>query len=262
MSQQVTTTQGELTADSLRCILQEHHAALVSQFSLQQARFSDEVDAKIDAKVRERIAVFKMDEESFKASMIEAVAASTQSAFDTMSSNLSERMTTTVKAEVSALDVKFRALLDSSSSVHSGSQALSLSSQQSARSTLDSGNRQVWRCPVCQFPLKHEKSFHDHMLLLQSRIHEMPVVHGKRRSKKVKKCLFNIERPELQLLLQPWADTEPTFWSQAHEFVRHLLCMLKPGTEQATHNDNPRHVAVFQWIDDCRNGVFKPNPCF
>jgi hypothetical protein len=37
----------------------------VSQFSLQQARFSDEVDAKIDAKVRERIAVFKMDEESF-----------------------------------------------------------------------------------------------------------------------------------------------------------------------------------------------------
>jgi hypothetical protein len=90
--------------------------------------------------------------------MIEAVAASTQSAFDTMSSNLSERMTTTVKAEVSALDVKFRALLDSSSSVHSGSQALSLSSQQSARSTLDSGNRQVWRCPVCQFPLKHEKS--------------------------------------------------------------------------------------------------------
>ena len=259
----MTTSQGELTADSLRCILQEHQTAIMSQIALQQARFSDEVDAKIDAKVSERIAVFKMDEESFKASMIKAVAASTQTAFATMSADLSERVTSTVKAEVSALDVKFRALLDSSSSVHSGSQALSLSSQQSARSTSDSRNsRQVWRCPVCQFPLKHEKSFHDHLVLLQSRVHEMPVVYGRRRSQKVKKCLFNIERPELHLLLQPWADSHPTFWSQAHEFVRHLLCMLKPGTEQAIQDDNPRHEIVFQWIDNCRNGVFKPNPFF
>jgi hypothetical protein len=266
MSLQVTTSQGELSIHSLRCLLEEHHSALIQRIALQQAQFAVEIDAKIDARVSERSADFKSDLESFRASMLSAVASSTQSAIDIMMENLSERVTAAVKTEVAALDDKFRALLDNSSSVHSGSQmsapssCLSQSSQQSEHSTLGLGSRrQIWQCPVCQFDLKHEKSFHDHLALLLSRVHELPVVHGKRRQKKLKKCIFNIDRPEHSLLLRPWADTHPNFWSQAHEFVRHLLLMLKPGSEHATRDNNPRHALIFRWIDDCRNGVFKPS---
>ena len=222
------TAQGEATVHSFKSMLQEHFLMVVQHMEQQQVHISKEIDAKMQA----------------------------------VSIQMTATVTAAVQTEVAALDSKFRALLDNSSSVHSGSQLSSVSSCPSHVSALTQSvsgiNRQHWLCPVCQTPLKHEKSFYDHLALLLSRVHELPVISGKRRKPKFKKCLFNIERPDHVALLQPWASAHPTFWSQAHEFVRFLLMMLKPGSEHATSDDNPRHAVVFKWVDDCRSGVFVP----
>jgi hypothetical protein len=267
MSHQGTSSLTDSHIDLFRSLLEEHQSALVQRIASQQAQFSVDIDARIDAKINAHSAEFKSDMDSFRASMVSEVASCTQSAIENMMDQLSDRVSLAVKSEVESLDEKFQTLLDNSSSVHSGSHTSTLSacvshsSAQSEQFTLGGcvPRRQKWQCPVCQVDLKHEKSFFDHLSLLMSRVHELPVARGRRCQKKLKKCIFNIERPEHTLLLQPWAATQPNFWCQAREFVRCLLLMLKPGSEYATRDDNPRHASVFRWIDECRTGVFKPS---
>jgi C4-type Zn-finger protein len=259
MSHQGTSSLADSHIDLFRSLLEQHQSALVQRIASQQAQFTMDIDARIDAKINARSAEFKLDMDSFRASMISEVASCTQSAIENMMDQFSDRVSIAVKSEVESLDEKFQTLLDNSSSVHSGSQTSTLSACVSYSSAQSEPRSQKWQCPVCQFDLKHEKSFYDHFALLMSRVHELPVTRGRRRQQKLKKCIFNIDRPEHTLLLQPWAATQPNFWCQAREFVRCLLLMLKPGSEYATRDDNPRHASVFRWIDECRTGVFKPS---
>ena len=242
----------------------------------QQANFVFDVNARIDARIDDHMASLKAEMTAMKGSMVAEVSASTQSALTALTVQMTHSMSVAVQAEVSGLEKKFAGMLDNSSSIHSGSQqtaasALSIVSQHSANSHERGGGAaravvpdhdgcsQQWICPICLFPLKHEKSFYDHFSLLQSRVHQLPgVVAGKRRQKKVKKCLWDIDNPDHNALLIPWDRPNLNFWNKAHLFGTALLKLLKPGTPDATHDDNPRHAVVFSWLEECRNGVFVP----
>ena len=84
--------QGEATVHSFNSMLQEHFLMVVQHMAQQQVLISQEMDAKMKA----------------------------------MSVQMTATVTAAVQTEVAVLDRKFRALLDNSSSVHSGSQLSSV----------------------------------------------------------------------------------------------------------------------------------------
>jgi hypothetical protein len=207
----------------------------------------------------------------------EVIAANFENMRATMIAEALESSKIVVNIEMGNLERKFTAMMDSSSSTHSNlsqqllSSGCSTASQNSLGSSVSSehlqscsgsmGGATAWVCPFCLTPLKHEKSFHDHMALLLTRVHEIPTVKITKKgvSKVDNRCLFNIDNPSHRQLVEPWKKEGLTFWNQARYFMDALMSRLHPGImPQAISESNPNYDPVFKFIQDCRSGAFVP----
>ena len=282
MAHCASALQVELSSDGLRSLLSEHAHMIITQMASQQANFIHDVNARIDSQIDDRMAAFKAEMIAMKGDMVAEVTASTQAAMSALNSQLS----LSISAEVAGLESRFAGMLDNSNSANSGSQQTAASASGSHQTTASAsstasaapehgrciaGDRaaehrpQQWICPVCNFPLKHEKSFYDHITLLQSRVHLLPGAtgSGRRRRQKGKTCVWDVTDPHHLALVAPWARVNLSFWNQATLFGATLLKMLKPGTGVATQFiGNPRYEGIFAFIAACRTGAFVPRPGF
>jgi len=269
MAQGAAALQGDFSTDGFRLMLHEHAQMILTQMASQQSTLVHDVNARIDSQIDVHMAALRAEMITMKGDMVAQMTASTQSAISALNSQLSGN----ISAEVSSLESKFVKMLDNSSSVNSGSHLTTASASSAASAVSDCGpgnvgdraaesHHQQWRCPICDYPLKHEKSFYDHIVLLQSRVHVLPGA-GRRHRQKGKKCLWDVTDDDHQALVAPWARVNLTFWNQASLFCAALIRMLKPGTGVATqHADNPRHAHVIAFIAECRSGVFVPRQGF
>lgn len=262
----------------LRNMLHEHSVNIMSQMHQDHIRLVQVVNASIDSKLERHLASVKENIATVRADMISQAVDAAKCEFVKMAQELNASMSATVRSEVSGLDRKFSAMFDNDTSAHSnGSQHLSsedggsqhvsssASSAVSSRSHASNGSSGVvsvrpWVCPICKTPLKHEKSFTDHMMLLSSRVHELPVVKTTRGgiTKVDKRCLFNIENPSHHEVVSPWNREGLSFWNQAGQFMRELMSRLHPGNTETSPDSSLHYNAVFGFIDDCRNGKFVP----
>lgn len=272
MAHGASALQVELSSDGLRSLLSEHAHMIITQMASHQANFIHDVNARIDSRIDDRMAAFKAEMIAMKGDMVAEVTASTQAAMSALNSQLS----VSISAEVAGLESRFAGMLDNSSSAHSGSHQTAASASSTASAAPEHGRciagdraaeprPQQWICPVCDFPLKHEKSFYDHITLLQSRVHLLPGAtgSGRRRRQKGKTCVWDVTDPHHLALVAPWARVNLSFWNQATLFGATLLKMLKPGTGVATQfTGNPRYEGIFAFIADCRTGAFVPRPGF
>ena len=271
MAHGASALQVELSSDGLRSLLSEHAHMIITQMASQQANLIHDVNARIDSRIDDRMAAFKAEMIAMKGDMVAEVTASTQAAMSALNSQLS----VSISAEVAGLESRFAGMLDNSSSAHSGSQQTAASASFTASSALErdpcsAGDRaaeprqQQWICPVCGYPLKHEKSFYDHITLLQSRVHLLPGVgSGRRRRQKGKTCAWDVTDLHHLALVAPWARVNLNFWDQATLFGAALIKMLKPGTGVSTQfTGNPRYEGIFAFIANCRTGAFVPRPGF
>jgi hypothetical protein len=271
MAQSGSSLSVELSTDGLRSLLSEHTQMILTQMASHQAEFIHDVNVRIDSRIDSHMAALKAEMIAMKADMVAEMSASTQASMVALNSQLS----VSISAEVSGLERRFAGMLDNSSSAHSGSHHTAASASSTSSAVQDHGldsfgdqaaepHHQQWNCPVCDFPLKHEKSFHDHISLLQSRVHVLPgVSSARRRRQKGKKCLWDVTNPNHLALVAPWARVNLTFWNQASLFCAALIRMLRPGTGVSTqYIGNPRHQDVFAFIAECRSGAHVPRHGF
>ena len=190
---------------------------------------------------------------------------------------ISVRVVAAVKQEVTLL-------LDSASSHHSQSTMESSLTSTSSNLSLGTANTrpllhanggaaagpavekcvavdEIWPCPICCYPLKNEKCFHDHITLLHSRRHQSPVeapVSGKSgRRRKKEKCLMDASNPVHLELLKPWqAFKGMAFWDQCGGFLTALLQHLNPGAARVNITPNPHLPIVVEFLRACRSGAY------
>jgi hypothetical protein len=182
------------------------------------------------------------------------------------------------------IDAKFAHLLDQSSS-KSGSQNTGVSGimgQLSILSTQPPGPgsselgtwaqlshireaEEKWNCPFCNLPLKHEKSYYEHLDLLRNRVLALPVkcdvvLSAGRRRKKIKppRCLFDVEEPRHTIMLNCWSDVTENMWERCTLFLNDLIKRLKPGGPHALLPHNPRRASILLFVESCRRNEYKP----
>ena len=188
---------------------------------------------------------------------------------------ISDRVVAAVKQEVSLM-------LDSASSHHSQSTMESSLTSTASNLSLGTANTrpllhatggaaagpavekcvavdEIWPCPICCYPLKNEKCFHDHITLLHSRRHQSPVEapSGKYRKRKKEKCLMDASNPVHLELLKPWqAFKGMAFWDQCGGFLTALLQHLNPGAARVNITPNPHLPIVVEFLRACRSGEY------
>ncbi len=180
-------------------------------------------------------------------------------------------------------DAKLAHLLDQSSS-NTGSQNTAVSSllgRLSGLSTQDSHVSkdlgtwaqpshareavELWNCPFCNRPLKHEKSYYEHLMLLRSRVHVLPgqssvVISAGRRRKKTQlpRCLFDVSNPRHTVMLNCWNEFSENMWEKCSLFLNELIKRLNPGGPNALLSQNPRRPSILLFVESCRRNEFKP----
>jgi len=258
-----------LNTARFRSMLQEHSANIMTHINAQQSKFIEVVTASIDAKFEQHRELLQANFENMRVTVVSEALEKTKCVFSSMADDLNANITAAVHIEVSNLERKVTAMIESGSSAHSsGSQQLSSSGSSAVSSTSKDSigsnecalGGKCWVCPFCRAPLKHEKSFHDHMTLLLSRVHELPVVKVNKKGvrKGDNRCLFNIDNPLHHAVLSPWNRDDLSFWHKAEYFMHELMSRLHPGFPQAISDSNPNYDIVFKFIDECRTGVFVP----
>ena len=269
-----------LSEIKLRKLLKEHSVNIRTELQTQHVHLVQVMNASIDSKLDQHMAIVKENLAAVRADMIAEAVDAAKSAFVNMALELNISMAATVRSEVSGLEKKvYSAMLGNMqgnssnggsqklSSSDSGSQRLSssASSTVSSKSSGSNGSSDVvsvrpWICPFCAFPLKHEKSFTDHMMLLSSRVHELPVVKVARGGvmKSDKRCLFNFENSFHRAVVCPWNRDGLTFWDMAGLFMSELIARLHHGNSSTSSDSEVRHDTIFGFIEDCRSGKFVP----
>jgi hypothetical protein len=262
----------------LRKLLQEHSVNIMTDMHNQHVHLVEVMNASIDSKLDRHMAYVKENLAAVRAEMISEAVDAAKCVFVNMAHELNISMAATVRSEVSGLEKKvYSAMLGNihSNSSISGSQKLSSSdsgsqrlsssacSSVSSKSSASNSSRGVvsvrpWICPFCNVPLKHEKSFTDHMMLLSSRVHELPVVKVTRGGviKSDKRCLFNFENSFHQAVVRPWSRDGLTFWDMAGLFMSELISRLHAGNSSTSSDSEVRHDTIFGFIDDCCSGKF------
>lgn len=258
-----------LNTARFRSMLQEHSVNIMSQINAQQSKFIEVVTASIDAKFEQHRELLQANFENMRVTVVAEALEQTKCVVSSIADDLNANLTAAVHMEVSNLERKVTAMIESGSTAYSsgsqqlsssGSSAVSSTSKDSVGSNEFALGGRSWVCPFCRAPLKHEKSFHDHMTLLLSRVHELPVVRVNKKGvrKADNRCLFNIDNPLHHAVLSPWNRDGLSFWHKAEYFMHELMSRLHPGFPQAISESNPNYDIVFKFIDECRNGVFVP----
>jgi hypothetical protein len=182
------------------------------------------------------------------------------------------------------IDAKFAHLLDQSSS-NTGSQNTGVSGIMGRLSALSThppgpGSSELgtwaqsshireavekWNCPFCNKPLKHEKSYYEHLVLLRSRVHVLPVQStavfsaGRRRKKtQPPRCLFDIGNARHTVMLNCWSGVEENMWARCTLFLNDLIKRLNPGGPHALSPQNPRRPMILLFVESCRRNEYKP----
>lgn len=269
-----------ISETKLRKLLQEHSVNIMTNLHNQHVHLVQVMNASIDSKLDRHMAYVKENFAAVRADMISEAVDAAKCVFVNMARELNISMAATVRSEVSGLEKKVYSAMFGDGQSHSsnggsqklsspdnGSQHLSSSASSTAsfKSSASNGSSGVvsvrpWICPFCTVPLKHEKSFTDHMMLLSSRVHELPVVKVARGGviKSDKRCLFNIENGFHQAVVRPWHRDGLTFWDMAGLFMSELISRLHAGNSSTSSDSEVRHDTIFGFIDDCRSGKFVP----
>jgi hypothetical protein len=120
---------------------------------------------------------------------------------------------------------------------------------------------EVWPCPICCYPLKNEKCFHDHITLLHGRRYQSPVAappNGKSvRRRRKEKCLMDASNAVHVEFLRPWqAFKSMPFWDKCGHFLTALLDRLNPGAARVNITPNPHLPIVVEFLRTCRSGEY------
>ena len=265
--------------ESLRTMMMEHQNSMSQQMQAQYVSLADSIGSRVDQRVDEKMALFRSEMAEFQSQVADSVA---RSATECIKSELKNEFTkigeliesSCASGNGSHHTIGSQLTIDSQMTTSSnrshptlplerGSAADAPSIEDLAQSADGNGGHvdesgsdgrvERWECPVCGVPLKHEKSFQDHIKTLKARIHVLPTVSKH-------SCLFDVSDADHQLLVSPWSQVCFNFWDQAKCFVSALLSRLHPGREHGRKEvGNPNYPVIMEWLRDCRSNLFVPS---